>query len=119
MRYRYNQRSHVELGAALLDEKRPGWAGEIRGAMTRGLFDMASWESCVAGTLEMVRINEGQLEIRLNGTRLVVDAEFDRYGFVAGRYYYRSERSISDYAAWEDLDELWREQVDKRLDSPA
>jgi len=110
-----SQRKNVERGAALLDKKVPGWEKTVRTAMTAGYFNMERWDSCMAGTLELVRSatpdemesayesDDGLgLVIQLNGTSLTTVAEARRYGFFAEGCY------------WDELDALWREQVEKR-----
>ena len=106
----------VERGAALLDEKKPGWAKLIRGAMLAGIYNFGTWKTCIAGTLEMVKWQDAstgkdhreRLLIVLNGDVLCGVEEAARHGFCSER---------EDDELNEDLEVLeaeWALQVTKR-----
>jgi hypothetical protein len=117
------ERESVERGAALLDKKLPGWADKIQRAMFDGRFEMAHWDSCIAGTLELVKygtdknvgeaIKKGTLAvgIALNGILIVDEKEAASYGF------YPANKSES--GGWNHrLGELWKDQVNQRVRVP-
>jgi len=109
------QREAVERGARKLDEVMPGWERTIRRAMTEGYFDMSAWEKCVAGTLELVSQSNPMEDaddlgvyIQLNGTKLSSVYDAEHYGFLP-------LDGDEELNAWEELDGLWREQVQQRV----
>lgn len=94
---------NVARGAALLDEKVPGWARTVQGAMTEGYFEICDWEHCVAGTLEMVWGTGSGRTIQFNGTSIAAyGREAVEYGFV------------TQFDDWGELDAAWRAEVAKR-----
>jgi len=103
----------VEQGAKLLDHYRPGWHNTVRGAMTKGLFDMTEWSTCMVGTLELAIVEQqyGGLasEIRFNGLAFNQDdPQLKWIGFVP-------IRDTISQVEWEILDDLWAQQVRRRL----
>lgn len=98
-------------GAALLDEKVPGWHNEVRGAIRDGLFRMNDWARCVVGTVERITVTGldgggSEQVISFNGTRLVGEDEAAHYGFV-----WAEAPEIEDDG---DLDGAWKREVEKR-----
>lgn len=106
----------VAQGAALLDEHRPGWERTVRGAMTAGLFEMSAWESCMVGTLELVKVDP-QIQlvtpvdmIAFNGLSISAYGDEARWiGFMPLKTEWDTPRDW-----WSTLDRLWRAEVEKR-----
>ena len=90
----------VAAGAALLDERRPGWAADVDpdGLEMRGCLE------CVLGQLF------GQYEQGLG--RLDIPTSAAR-GFAAERFGFDVYASDGD-AAYDALNDLWREQIAAR-----
>lgn len=105
----------VERGAALLDQKVPGWENKIQKAIFNGTFDITNWDHCVVGTLELVSRESGNRNgtlgfgIALNGTVIVDYSEAEEYGFTL-----RDDISESG-EAWDLLASLWEDQVVRRV----
>lgn len=121
-------RNTVDHGADTLDEHKPGWHNTVRGAMTRGLFDMRYWSNCMVGTLEMARydtIDGRQREvIAFNGFAVRIE-QATEFGFTIPESIFEhiqedvyEDRTIwytRAKEAWVELDRLWRLKVDERL----
>lgn len=106
---------NVDRGAALLDKKVPGWEEKVNKAIFAGNFDMQAWDSCIAGTLELVEFNLGEVRICLNGDSLVGEEQAVAHGFDVPE----DEDGDPDYGDYDILDRLWREKVDQRLKEKA
>lgn len=104
------QEAAIMQGARLLDHYRPGWEHTVHGAMTDGIFNMANWERCMVGTLELFYTGSdaaSQQVIAFNGLRFDARADETRWvGFLPLQPMGEN---------WLELDQLWREQVDERL----
>jgi hypothetical protein len=104
----------VRRGAKLLDEKKPNWYLTIGGAIFDGTFRMSDWGACVVGKLELISWGGKHAHypvITLNGTVLVGYAKAGSHGF-----YVDTAKYDGDYTdAYQELRDLWREEVEKRL----
>lgn len=109
----YTTADAVAQGARLLDEKRPGWEHTVRGSVLRGEFNISSWETCIAGTLELWNSpsydgDKPTQWISFNGLKFHVDDDQAIWvGFTLGSY--------AEDVDWDELDALWMAEVDQRI----
>lgn len=122
---RYNElHENVERGAALLDEKIPGWESDVRGFILNGMFRMNSWESCVIGSVERAKyfyrdvtvpgapMLRQELVIQFNGTELVSESEAERHGFMIG---FEADEYAGVDVEYFVLERLWRAEIQSRF----
>jgi hypothetical protein len=120
--------ANVERGAALLDEKVPGWAAKVNSGILDGMFDMSKWEHCVCGQLELLKIatvviHGEEVErsvISFNGEAISRYIRNDANSIVALGFALSEDDSDEDTylpmsVRYQKLEELWRLEVAKRL----
>ena len=107
----------VTLGAILLDAKKPVWHNIVNEAMINGRFYIQHWDSCIAGSLELVRHfddNDRRVEIgtffQLNGETLVGEEYGEMLGFVV-------PNGGDDDNDWNLLEEFWTEEINDRINN--
>jgi hypothetical protein len=107
----------VDRGAAKLDEAVPDWAPKVKDSILAGVFQMGSWNACIAGTLELVTFipdeeqpSGKEVVVTFNGTRIVGDAEMTRHGF---------DVDLRQDEAYEDLEKLWLAKIEERIHASA
>jgi len=98
----------VARGAALLDEKRPGWAAEI----DLRKLDLASGRDCPLGQLWTAKLAGPPFRTddayMLGLEDLGIYGDSDEYGF---------NRSEENWSTWAELDELWIAEIRRRTET--
>ena len=95
-------REYVWKGELLLDEMNPGWAPDI----DRHQFNITRCDSCLLGQLYG---EFGRGVVKLN---IAADA----FGFDLSDQFY--EDDFDDHWAWQKLQEVWNETLDRKLAVP-
>lgn len=123
IRPRKTAKGCVSQGARLLDAKRPGWEKTVHGAMVNSRFVMTDWDRCVAGTMELYKletVDEGSgytyedSFISFNGLKFSThDRRAIWIGFDAGNWSVPDGAGTTDQ--YEYLEQLWQAEVEKRL----
>ncbi len=113
------QRERVRMGALLLDEKVPNWHLTVNDSMLSGSFEMADWDRCVIGQLELVQYlhpnndHYGHHYIVFNGEMMARHASADQFGFITTDEFDPPwDRSQT---AWLELEKMWREEIELRV----
>ena len=107
----------VAQGARLLDHYRPGWEQTVHGAITAGMFEIANFDRCMMGTLELYsdHVHYGGSIVSFNG--LSFRAMSDESRWVGFFPIVHAEDLEEDSDPWDELDRLWHEAVAERLGS--